>query len=679
MANDKAAPSVSLPGTPFFGMQIEKVWTDGDRAVVETTGAVYDVTQRGVEMTRKIDPATNTVKPRRVAALVFEVPVGSWKVVTIDRRECLLTSPGITLKFHSDGVFFLTNLQAAPFRYTHLNAIARAPWDRQKEPCHRMWTDGYGGSLHALARGTVSATPVETAAHQGGTEFSLPRDAQMAHMVFPPRSFDFAALYGSDARPFEVATYSVAQMSALVSRIESDPGFVQDHHLGCARSINAFALEDPRRRWLIQHPELFEYEHLWRRATFPPGEKEAVATEFYQIMSRLHPGRTPPRSYTQYTTDYSLFTSLTEIERMRVARDIRLLHDHGVKFLLGVGLYLAWLPEPHMGLVIDWLKDLVEAYGVDGFYFDNGAYGDPAAGPWYETYTFIRRLRQEAGEHLHIFHHNSNDVWGGREPMPGLRAIMVDTYVNAITSGEVGDIAVVDDPAADYLRYFSCGYGFSQAQSHNIRFSRYHGALSEQEKVRVVGAHLNGSQPLIYGYTGWDLYMTEVWGRYLDFYRQRRQSYLDDPARFSPDVAWPPAWFRRIGKVTVTPIIGINPDAPLAADVEWVTGGELTDYHVAYFAKISGQEGWWEEEREEGQPDTRYWRLRAKIPRVVSPPGYAGSHHLVQLTDLEPGQTYKLRVRCAKQPPGAEKIVWGYAGEFQTPGVAKPGEEESAA
>ena len=68
---------------------------------------------------------------------------------------------------------------------------------------------------------------------------------------------------------------------------------------------------------------------------------------------------------------------------------------------------------------------------------------------------------------------------------------MVDTYANASLAGEVGDIAKIDDPRADYLRYYTCGYGFSQVQATHKRFSVLHGALSEQEKVPVVDANLN--------------------------------------------------------------------------------------------------------------------------------------------------------------------------------------------
>ena len=57
--------AVSLMGSLCFGMQIENVWKDASRVVVETTGAIYELTEGGLEMTRKIDPATNTVNPER--------------------------------------------------------------------------------------------------------------------------------------------------------------------------------------------------------------------------------------------------------------------------------------------------------------------------------------------------------------------------------------------------------------------------------------------------------------------------------------------------------------------------------------------------------------------------------------------------------------------------------------
>ena len=88
--------------------------------------------------------------------------------------------------------------------------MSNVPWDRkqQSESYHRMRTDGDGGSLHALAQGTVStALHVQTQIH--GTGFNLPSGSQLAHMVFPDKPFDFEALCRHPGNVMPGTTYTL--------------------------------------------------------------------------------------------------------------------------------------------------------------------------------------------------------------------------------------------------------------------------------------------------------------------------------------------------------------------------------------------------------------------------------------------------------------------------------------
>ena len=673
--------TIPLTGSPFFGMQIEHVWQEPDKITVETSGAIYELTQAGLDMTRKIDPASNSVNPRQVACLKFNSKPGVLEISSADREICVVRSPEVEFRFHSDSLVFLTYVGKASFSYTHINIID-AQWDKHKEHSNRMWTDGYGGSLHALAQGTVSATPqVFTFGKypRNGTLFDVPYRSQMAHMVFPAKPFDFEALYGSDARPFSVFTYNLGHLRLLAERVESDPDFVQDNYFGYAVGMNGFTVEDPRRHWLINNPTLFGYKHLWTRATFPPGDgqKEAVATEFYNIMSRLYPGQQPPLTYDQYINHYGLFISLTTVEKLQLAGYVQTLRQHGLKYLLGLGAYLFWLPDSHQDLVIGWLKQLREQVDYDGFYFDSGAYGAANDGPWYATYRFFRRLRKELGEDLYIFHHDSTDAWGGRNPpntdtMPGLRAIMVDTYSNASLAGENGDIATIDDPAADYLRYYTGGYGLSQTHAHHKRDTCMTGAISEQEKNRALAENLNGIERIGYTYlaNSDNFVAQELWQPFLALYLERRNAYLTDLGGFQQDVSWPPDWYRPITDADVT--IGAE---GTSAVVRWSTGDDDTDYSVSWIPKNGTNDlysscpgnNWWgkREYDSDGNVVRRdIYHLKEEIASAVGDPPQTS--HVVTLSDLEPDTVYQLRIRSHKQIAGDDAIIWGYVGEFIT-------------
>ena len=113
-------------------------------------------------------------------------------------------------------------------------------------------------------------------------------------------------------------------------------------------------------------------------------------------------------------------------------------------------------------------------------------------------YNFIRQVRSDVGDANVIWHHDSWDAWdpisGGswdQTKYSGLKAVFLDAYVNYTLTGEDGTIAEVDHPNDSYCRYFSSGYGLSQAYGEQMFKTNFKAAISTNEITRVLGENLN--------------------------------------------------------------------------------------------------------------------------------------------------------------------------------------------
>lgn len=658
-----------------FGMEIERVDAHGMQWEVETTGAIYtiieepasphaldiDMRRTRIELRRKIDPVTNDIRPRLVARLELQTRVGALRVDRSDPQVCVLANDAMELRFHADSLFFVTSTGPSTLRYRYLNLIEGPALRRGGTRSHsRLWTDGQGGSLIALARGRDDmAGPHEDVERSPDlVELGLRPDEQTAHMIFPARPFDLDALYGPDARPFTFFCHGMPQLRAVVDDID-DPARSRllQHPFGAVAALTVLQLGDPRIVWLSRHPELREHLHLWRRH-MPP--------LLYQTLSLLEPAQIPPLDAIPHHYEAGMpCLSKPELSQLRVCADR--LHARGLKLIIGMGCWLIYLPETHEHLVLDWLMSLLREYDIDGFYLDNGAYGNMQQGCWLPTYDFFRRLRtralDELDKDLYLFHHNSNDAWGGYDH-GGLRAIMVDTYMNATLTGEVGPGASIDGPDDDYLRYHTCGYGFTQALAHHKRFSCMTGAISEHEKNRALAQELHGAAR---AYSLADLARPADdphghWQHFLQHYHARKAAHA--AGELVPGVAWPPAWYRPIADLHIQ-------TGATWARIEWSTDSDHTDYSVSHMRADaangiagcrSGESNWWGREKPSGKRDI--YRLTHEL---VPPEDYTlRSSHAVELVDLEPDTEYRLRIRSANQESGPDEILWGWVGTLRT-------------
>lgn len=494
----------------FFGMKVQSALIYSDKIIINTTGASYVVQKSGVEMWRQIDPATNDTNPREVAKLQFAetIQLGPFSLDSLTSKTAQVSAGAVTFRFNSDSFFFVT--ANVPLNYKHVNLISDVPWNKGAN-LDRMWTDGYGGSLMAYIQG--SAEVLNSDSDQ--TEVALESGAVMAHMVFPPKPFDFESLYGLQARPF-IQTVDASSMLSIIER-----GRIDDY------------LNDGFGVFLV-----------WN-----------------SIYTNMH--------YPQLIGGSSILGYKVRPEADQLLRQfIAFVHNHGFKVITylhspksSIWNYPANHPQAgqhqDVNVTLQWMREFQAQYGLDGWYFDNADVGSIL-----DDYNFMRQVRTDLGQDKIIFHHDSVDVWGR---YTGLRAIMVDVYANYTITGETGSIATVDTPADPYFRFFTAGYGLSQSYASQVRKSLRDLAISEEEKDRVLGENLNGVQYL----------RTASWlNAFKPGYQARRAEYLS--GSFNPDVSWPidndSGWFRTVSDVQYEFISGtsikISWTTPQAADTE---------------------------------------------------------------------------------------------------------------
>ncbi len=579
-----AKSSGRQPGdTPFFGMQIESVVGNARMVTVTTTGAQYVLGPMWLTMIRRIDPQTNNPDPREVAQLAFSESMGSLLVSSVNKRQATIESTSARFTFSSDSLVTIRNWR--PITYTHKSLVFGAPWVKG-EGCNRQWTDGYGGSLHAdLGSGATVCEP-----QTDSTQISMSADSEMAHMVFPPKPYDFERLYGEGARPHVAFVYSPTLLDDALEQFED----LEAHHIG------VFML------WCGI------YDQMDNPTCSAPVILES-GLRGYQVQEEL----------------------VTQLHDF-----VRAAHEHGFRVIpyLSYPSGPRWdYPEGHpragehqeIEVTLRWMREFQRGHGFDGWYFDNADAGDLAT-----DYSFIRQVRSDVGDEGIIYHHDSVDVWGAWD---GRRAIMVDAYVNYTLTGETGratgERAEVDDPNNPYFRYYTSGYGMSQAFGTHKRLSNMRIAMSEEEKDRLVGQNLNGSERT--GWYGADR-PDEAWlSGFLPAYELRKAEYLSGD--FDPDVDWPldprTSWFRVPINVDVS-----RPSAKEAV-VRWRTD-EPADSSVTY----TSNGVWWSPNGPDG---------------TVSDDDLVTEHEL-EITGLDPGQSYEFRIRSSNQEPGLAEVIWGW-------------------
>jgi len=607
LPNESSPFTQSLPGEPFYGMEVESAGGIPNKVVIVTTGARYIVRRHSLQMWRRIDPAINDHHPRFVARLLFSRDIGALEVdyTVSDKRSVVVRSHLVEFTFHSDSMFFMQPTGNGPLTYTHENRVHRAPWNKG-EDLDRMWTDGYGGSLHAYIAGepaALSATEDETI-----IQLTDPEDT-VAHMVFPPKRFDFEGLYGEGQRPFVQNLYLTSAMRDFMARYD-DPSRVGTDYDG----LGVFVM------WAA----------FYTNAEFP----EVLGPD--RVGYRIHPA---------YETDVRAFIDFAHRHEFKV---ITYLSSPSLNRWSADGLG----PPQDIEITARFMTDFREKYQTDGWFLDNGNVGTLLA-----DYRFIRALREELGDDGVIFHHDSIDIWdyefAFRDAYSGLKAVMIDAYVDYTLTGETGEIAYVHSPNDPYMRFFTSGYGMSQAFGAHFRESSGRAAISEIEKNRVLGQNLHGIEfnglegardfsfpdaSFLEGYKpGFDA-RAEV-------YRYNRK---DDGSghrltgkpvsHFDPDVDWPineeRGWFRRPTEA----VLEVLPGGEVL--VEWQTN-ELSNGVVSY----SSNGSWWDPNGPDG---------------TVDEVGGMTTRHSVLLEGLPlPPEGYEFKIRSSNQASGLDEIIWG--------------------
>jgi hypothetical protein len=599
----------SLSGAPFFHMEILSVREHAREIVVETTGAQYRLTERGMTLTRRIDPRTNLVDPRTVARLSFHAGIGPLRVVSASKRSCVVQSQRLQFEFNSDSLFLVSSLSQRPFVYEHESLLVDAPWNKTglretegggREPdfLNRMLTDGSGGSLHAYVEGPVAVL----GGTQNHTQVSLGPDGRMAHMVFPPRLFDFEALYSAGTKPLA--------------------WFVNGHSFSSARE---------------------EIESILTRAANPESIFRVNPYGYFVLANPLYSGTPCPiPSNPTRTCDHHLPVPVDHpfahlgyryADPDFIKESIDTLHALGFKVLAYVFPSFPAADRPDrfyfvrdqsMEATLAWLGDFQREFNLDGYYLDYAGYGELKRDNWVETYRFIRAIREQVGDSGYLFHHDSVDVWGAYS---GLRAIMVDAYCDAQLVGEttnetIADNGSVDNPDEKYLRFFAFGYALAHTFGLQHLLTKRTDALGPLERARVMPENLNG--------------IARDTGALLPIYQARKDAYLS--GAFDPDVEFPPDWFTQISDLELQAL------SEGALEIRWTTD-EPTDCSVAFTS--DGE--WWDEEQRS--------RLKNEIDDHCDDP--LSTSHVVMVGGLTPGLRYEFRIRSSNRKPGLAERIFG--------------------
>jgi hypothetical protein len=288
-----------------------------------------------------------------------------------------------------------------------------------------------------------------------------------------------------------------------------------------------------------------------------------------------------------------------------------------------------------------------EEYGLDGWYFDNAAIN---FGNLMDNYNFIKAVRSNLGDDGVIIHHESVDVLDNYPEYTGMKAVMVDVYVNYVLTGETGEMAFVDSPNEFYMRYFTSGYGVSQAYGSQIMPSNPMAAISWKEMNRVLAQNLYG-----WVYSVDRTYSTWIW--YKHFYDLVKEQYLTGEIILDPYVDWEAKWFMIPQNVSVSYINN------LTINISWSTEN-LSDSGIAY--SLNGH--WWSSE---------YPQFPSGPSGVVNSSQLVYFHSLV-LQNLRPNTLYEFRIRSSNNGSFENETIWGFIGNFTTRENSTSNEESNS-
>ncbi len=577
-------------GNGFFGMEILGVSKAGEKITVTTTGAAYVLGDAEMEMWRRIDPATNSVSPKKVALLSFGSGMGPLNVVFADSKSVKIHSAKAEFEFLPDSLLFVS--ANSPFSYTHQNLVFGAPWNKGFG-ADRMWTDGFGGSLHAK----VSGAPT-TATLADSTNFSLTAGDKIASMVFPPKQFDFESLYGAGKRPFVQFVHVDADVLEVTNNIQTyaNDGF------GVIAVFGDLYGSGPQ-------PALL--------ASGLMGYKFADEQLIKNLVNAAHANGFKIVSY--LSTPYP----------------VNLLGPYNNWWKYPFGHPKAGQTQP-LDTTLQWMREFQRDFGFDGWYFDNAEAGD-----FLGDYGFIKQVRADIGDSGIIYHHDSVDVWGphiGSPQLSGLRAVFVDAYANYTLAGETGEIAEIDGPNDPYLRYFSSGYGLSQAFGSHKILSSAKLALTDFDKMRAMGQNLFGAERGVFSGDATGRYRYQPWlTHFKPAFEAKKAQYLSGTFNTSPD--WPlntqASWYRE-------PLnFSIASNAANSVTINWQTSEPATS-EIAYTGN----------------------GVFPANPQITD--STLATSHSATVNGLAAGTTYEFRARSSNRQSVPQEIVWNKVVAYTT-------------
>ncbi len=561
------------PGMPEHGMEVLSVVGDASKLKVTTTGGIYELTPRGMNLIRRIDPRLNKVKPRPVAKVAFDPPLGPLSVASATKRSCVINGRGVSFEFRSDCLVLLSCL-SKPVSYRFESLIKDAPWAKGSGS-DRMWTDGYGGSLHAANPGLGPPRVMESS--PDGMTMALKPGSGTALAVFPPKPFDYDRLYGQRARPHicyaggrddQLARTALSLDELAAERFGVILIFGGHYEATLAKSGR-----------MVSHPVLDgeRYVYRYRRPEMIKAFVAAAHAKGFKVITYLAGGRFA-RKQDKDTT-------------------------------------------------LAFMRELQQEFDLDGWYFDHAGAGKH----WLDSYEFVRQVRADVGPEGILYHHDSVDIWGGRE---GCVLVPLDAYMDYTLKGETGGLAGdVHGPNSPYMRFYVSGYGLSQALGTYKIATTGRASITFDESHRVLAENLLGASRV----TAW---LRDGWAKsYRPGYEVRRRAYLE--GRLEPDVSWPPSWFGDVRDLRVVRV------KPTSVDIVWKTPVPA-DSEVRYALGDGGGLS--------GAADTSRRKLEAR--RQAS--------HQVRLRGLQPGTEYQFAVRSISRGPDGRVQAWGGAGTFST-------------
>lgn len=583
-SSSSTSTDITLSGSQIFGMSVEDISLSDDRTqiTVQTTGAQYVITQSQIDMYRRIDPSTNSEDPRLVARIDFSTSPGSWTVTQADREESIFSSSLATISVYADSLMVIE--RSGGLTVTHNNLIDTPTWNKTSG-ASEIWTDGNGGSLIAkIAQGSASG-----------------------HMVFPPRTFNFDALYGTSARP----GYIAIDTQSAEDNVLNFHATMLTYYLGIANIWVSATTSNPD----IKYGTVAEYGPV--TLTAASGEFEGLkgyewndASAMQTLIDDLH------------TKGYKVI---------------------GYMMVSGTGNF----DTQNISDTLAWMSWFKTTYNIDGWYFDNARYVglDDVNGytdNWRKTHYFIREVRKMLGDDGIIFHHNSVDILSGASS--GFRSIMIDAYSNYMLSGETGTLsAAIHDPIDDFLRYYAGGYGMSQTLGILKRNTNNKSGIGRDEWRRLSAQNLHALDRTVNSILTLAAHYDV---EYIPFYETNKSAYQADT--LDMDVDYPPTWFVEIDAGAVSLTI-----ATTTCEVDWTTG-------VATTSTIS-----WAATSSTLWDPADPWSLLNEITVDDSVGAAETMTHQITITGLTAATDYIFRIR-SRTGSGVNQIIHGYYGTFTT-------------